>query len=111
MQEAMTAIAGLGMRLARGGRLRPADEDGRIPMGYRANWVAGERAATRAVRMLVGKLRGEATVTEVALPEPAEVVSPAPAVIRSPSPTRTRTRRSSSPAASPACCASPATAR
>jgi glycine reductase len=80
MQEAMAAIARVGLRLARGEGLLPAAEDGRIPKGYRADWPAPERAATRAVRMLVAKLRGEAVVTEVELPNPAEVVPPAPAV-------------------------------
>jgi glycine reductase len=80
MQEAMAAIARVGLRLARGGGLLPAAEDGRIPKGYRADWPAPERAATRAVRMLVARLRGEDVVTEVELPKPAEVVPPAPAV-------------------------------
>lgn len=80
MQDAMSGIARVGMRLARGEGLLPADEDGRIPKGYRANWPSPERAATRAVRMLVQRLGGEEVHTEVALPKQAEVVPPAPAV-------------------------------
>ncbi|OFW64886.1 MAG: hypothetical protein A2135_09375 [Actinobacteria bacterium RBG_16_67_15] len=50
-------------------------------MGFRRSWVADAPAGKRAVAMLVAKLRGEAYVTEVALPQQAEPVAPAPPVI------------------------------
>lgn len=80
MKDALQGIARVGMRLAAGEALRPAEEDGRVPMGYRANWVSETPAASRAVEMLLAKLSGRPFVSEIALPEPAEVVAPAPAV-------------------------------
>jgi len=80
MKDAAARIAGVGLRLARGEPLRPAEEDGRVPMGYRANTVADVPAATRALDMLMAKLRGEAFASEIALPKMAETVPPAPPV-------------------------------
>ena len=80
MKDALGDIARVGTRLAAGEGLLPADEDGRIPMGYRANWPTDVPVARRAVAMLMTKLAGDPFVSEVALPEPAEAVPPAPAV-------------------------------
>ncbi len=80
MKDALADIALVGTRLAAGEGLLPADEDGRIPMGYRANWPTDVPAATRAAEMLLAKLAGEPFVSEVSLPEPAEAVPPAAAV-------------------------------
>lgn len=77
MKDAVAALAEVGLRRAAGAPLLPADEDGRVPMGYRANWVAARPAAVRAVEMLLAKLSGEPFVSEVLLPEPAEAVPPA----------------------------------
>jgi betaine reductase len=77
MKDAVAALAEVGLRRAAGEPLRPADEDERLPMGYRANWVADRPVAARAVDMLLAKLRGEAFVSEVLLPEPAAAVPPA----------------------------------
>jgi glycine reductase len=81
MQAALGAIAAVGERLVAGEGLRPAADDGRIPMGYRKTWPAGSPAGNRAVAMLVAKLRGEPYRTEVELPKQAEPVPPAPPVM------------------------------
>jgi glycine reductase len=80
MKAAVDAMAGMGMKLARGEALSPADEDGRIPMGYRKSTVTSTPVAYRAAEMLLAKLRGEEFESEVALPEGAEPIPPAPAV-------------------------------
>jgi glycine reductase len=80
MQSALAAIAEVGLRLAAGEPLRPAADEGRIPLGFRRSWPAEIPAGPRAVAMLVAKLRGEPYTTEVALPEQAEPVPPAPPV-------------------------------
>jgi len=80
MQSALAGTAEVGLRLAGKEGLRPAADEGRIPMGFRRSWVADAPAGKRAVAMLVAKLRGEAYVTEVALPQQAEPVAPAPPV-------------------------------
>ena len=81
MKEAVVAVTRTGLRLARGEPLGPADDDGRIPMGYRRSWVTDVPVAHRAVEMLLAKLGGDPYVSEVALPEGAEPIPPAPAVL------------------------------
>lgn len=80
MSQAVEALVEVGSRLARGEPLRPALEDGRIPMGYRRSWVTEVPVAHRAVEMLLAKLRGDPFVSEVALPPGAEPITPAAAV-------------------------------
>jgi glycine reductase len=80
MKPALQRLADVGLRLARGDGLLPADEDGRIPMGYRANTVTETPVAERALDMLMAKLNGAPHVSEIDLPEQAEPVPPAPAV-------------------------------
>jgi glycine reductase len=80
MKAAVERLAAVGLELARGEGLKPAGEDGRIPMGYRANSVIETPVATRALDMLMAKLNGEEFVSEVELPEQAEPVPPAPAI-------------------------------
>lgn len=80
MKEAMEAIARVGLKLASGERLRPAAEEGTIPMGYRANWAVETPAARRAVDLLLTKWSGQPYRSEVVLPKPIEKVPPAPAL-------------------------------
>lgn len=80
MQAAITGIAAVGSRLAAGEGLRPAADEGRIPMGYRRAWVTDVPVARRAVDMLLAKVRGEPFTSEVSLPAQAEPVPPAPPV-------------------------------
>ncbi|MBI3732455.1 MAG: glycine/betaine/sarcosine/D-proline family reductase selenoprotein B [Chloroflexi bacterium] len=77
MKDALEAIARVGLKLADKERLRPASEEGTIPMGTRANWVIETPAADRAVSMLLAKLRGQPYQTEIVLPPQAERVKPA----------------------------------
>lgn len=77
MKEAVSAIARVGLRRATGARLRPAAEEGTIPMGYRANWVEQTPAAVRAVNMLLAKVAGRPYQSEVELPPKPEPVPPA----------------------------------
>src|SRR5579875_2723034 len=49
MNEALTAVARLAVRLARGERLGPADEEGYLPRGFRRNRIESRTAAERAV--------------------------------------------------------------
>lgn len=81
MKEAIERLASVGMRLARGEALRPAEEDGRIPMGFRRSVVTDVPVARRATDMLLAKLRGEPFRSEVVLPEGAEPVPPAPPIL------------------------------
>ncbi len=80
MKDAVTAMAGMGLRLARGDALAPAEEDGRIPIGYRKAVATDVPVAHRTVEMLLAKLKGEPFESEISLPEGAEPVPPAPAV-------------------------------
>ena len=77
MKDAMEAIARIGIKLATGERLRPAAEEGTIPMGYRANWVVDIPAAVRTVDMLLAKMSGRSYQSEVILPKPVEKAPPA----------------------------------
>lgn len=77
MRSALDSLSELGLRLARGERLRPADEDGRIPMGYRLNTPTETPVSHRALEMLMAKLNDEPYVSEIDLPAPAEPVPPA----------------------------------
>jgi glycine reductase len=77
MKAAMGAIARVGLKLAAGERLRPAADEGTIPMGYRANWVVDTPAAVRAVDLLLAKIHGRPYQSEVILPPQAEPVKPA----------------------------------
>ena len=80
MRPALEGMARVGLLLARGGGLLPAEEDGRIPMGYRAARVDPAPAAARALDMLAAKLSGAPYTSEIPLPARAEPVPPAPAV-------------------------------
>ena len=68
MQEAMEAMARLGLRLADGVVLGTAAEEGFIPRGIRQNTFVERNAAERAVDMLIRKIRGEPFQTEIPLP-------------------------------------------
>ena len=78
MADDLARMARLGMRLARGERLGPADEEGYLPTGVRRNRIESATAAERAVAMLVAKLRGEPYVTEVPVPTFEPVAPPPP---------------------------------
>ena len=69
-------IVRIGLKLANGEQLRPADEEGYISRGIRKLGNRDEPAARRAVKMLVRKMAGEPWSTELPLEMP-EVVPPA----------------------------------
>lgn len=81
MKDAIERLATVGMRLAHGERLLPAEEDGRIPMGFRRSVPTDVPVAKRAADMLLAKLRGAEFTSEVVLPEAAEPIPPAAAVL------------------------------
>jgi len=80
MKDAVASLVRVGMSLAGGKPLGPADEDGRLPMGYRKAVVTDVPVATRTLDLLMAKLRDEPFVSEVALPEAAEPIPPAPPI-------------------------------
>lgn len=80
MRDAVGAMASLALKLARGEKLGPADEEGIISRGFRANWTAQAPAAGRAVDMLLAKVAQSDFTTEIPLAAEREVVPPAAAV-------------------------------
>jgi glycine reductase len=61
-------MVGLALKLARGEALGSPAEEGYIPRGVRKNYFAEERGATRAVDMLLRKMKGDPFVTEYPMP-------------------------------------------
>ena len=78
MPAAVASVARIGLKLARGEELGPADEEGYIPRGIRKAGRRDVRAADRAIEMVLKKVRGEPFVTElpIELPEVVEPASP-----------------------------------
>jgi glycine reductase len=76
MGEALAGIAATAAKLLAGQELLP-ERDGTIPRGLRQNYFAAATGAERALEMLLRKLRGEAYVTEYAMPT-FDRVPPAP---------------------------------
>lgn len=77
MQDALGRMARVGLRLAHGGELGPAADEGIIPRGFRGNWIVSPVPAVRAVDTLVAKLQGHPMPTEIPLPVASEAVEPA----------------------------------
>lgn len=78
MRDALEAMARLALKLGRGERLASAASDGYLPRGRRLNEGTGSAASTRALDMVLARLRGEAFVTEVPLPVYERVAPPPP---------------------------------
>jgi glycine reductase len=78
MAATVQRMAALGVKLARGERVGPPNDEGYIARGLRFTEVATERAASRAVEMLLRSVRGEAWETEWPLPHYDRVPPPAP---------------------------------
>lgn len=68
MKDAAQKMATLGLKLVKGIPLGPPEEEGFIPRGIRKNYFATERGATRAVEMLLRKIRGDSFTTEYPMP-------------------------------------------
>jgi betaine reductase len=68
MKDAAQQMVGLALKLARGESLGSPAEEGYIPRGVRKNYFAKQRGATRAVDMLLRKMKGDPFVTEYPMP-------------------------------------------
>jgi len=68
MRKALPALAKFAVKILKGESLGTPAEGGYIERGVRVNMFAEKRGATRAVEMLVAKLKGEAYTTEYAMP-------------------------------------------
>ncbi len=82
MAVVLERIARVGLRLAHGNPLGPAEDEGIIPRSFRGNWVVSPSPAYRAVDMLLAKLQGIPFSTEIPLPIAGEAVAPATEVPR-----------------------------
>jgi glycine reductase complex component B subunit gamma len=81
INEALTAMARLALRLAQGEKIGPAREEGYIPRGIRRLERASRPGVERAIDMLLRRLRNEPFTTEVPLQvwdrvAPAAALSP-----------------------------------
>ena len=68
MKDAAQQMVALALKLARGESLGSPAEEGYIPRGVRKNYFAKQRGATRAVDMLLRKMKGDPFVTEYPMP-------------------------------------------
>lgn len=69
MRGAVPSMAALALKLIKGEEIGAPSEDGYISRGIRKNFFAAERGATRAVDMMIKKLKGEQFVTEYPMPD------------------------------------------
>ena len=75
MEDALSRLARFALKLGQGETLGVPEEDGYFPQGYRRNEFVDQRASTRAVEMLLRKLKGQPFRTEWPVPR-YEVVDP-----------------------------------
>lgn len=68
MRKAIANMAQLVLKLGKGEEMASAVEEGYLERGVRKNVFVEERGSTRAVDMLVAKLKGEAFSTEYPMP-------------------------------------------
>lgn len=79
MRQAIPAMSSLALKLLKGEEVGSPEEDKYLSRGIRKNYFAEERGSTRAVNMLLKKLKGEEFVTEYPMPD-FDRVEPNPAV-------------------------------
>lgn len=79
MAEVVSKMVGIISRLAGGQMIGKPSEEGYFPRGILVNETSDQTAATRAVSMLLAKLRGQPFETEVPLPK-YDRVEPAPGI-------------------------------
>lgn len=79
MRKAVPAMASLARKLLKGEEIGTPTEDQYIPRGIRKNYFSEEKGATRAVNMLMKKLKDEEFTTEYPMPD-FDRVDPNPAV-------------------------------
>jgi betaine reductase len=80
MQQALVAMAALGLKLVSGEPLGPAEVEGYLPRGVRRPGLREKSGADRAVDMLLAKLAGQPFQTELPV-DAYEAVPAAPAVV------------------------------
>lgn len=68
MKDAAQKMAALAMKLARGEPIGTPKEECYLPRGIRRNCFATQSGATRAVEMLLRKIRGDSFATEYSMP-------------------------------------------
>lgn len=79
MRDAVSKMAPLALKLAKGEPIGASAEEGYMPNGIRVNFFEKERGSKRAVKMLLKKLGGKPYVTEYPMPD-FDRVDPNPAV-------------------------------
>jgi glycine reductase len=79
MQPALSRMAALALRLARGETLGPALEEGYIPRGFRRRMLHDKPGAQRAFEMVMARVAGHPFVSEVQV-QRYDQVPPAPPV-------------------------------
>ena len=68
MKAAVSKMAPLALKLAKGEAIGASAEEGYMPNGIRVNFFEEERGSKRAVKMLLNKLAGKPYVTEYPMP-------------------------------------------
>lgn len=79
MRDAVSKMAPLALKLAKGEPIGASAEEGYMPNGIRVNFFEKERGSQRAVKMLLKKLNDKPFVTEYPMPDFGRV-DPNPAV-------------------------------
>ena len=79
MRDAVSKMAPLALKVAKGEEIGSPEEEGYIPRGIRKNYFADKRGSERAVEMILKKIKGEEFETEFPMPS-FDRVDPNPAV-------------------------------
>ncbi|CAH2212335.1 Glycine reductase complex component B subunit gamma [Tepidibacter aestuarii] len=79
MRKALPSVAKFALKLAKNETVGSPKEDGYIERGVRVNYFSDVKGSTRAVDMMIKKLKGEEYVTEYPMPD-FDRVDPNPAV-------------------------------
>jgi betaine reductase len=78
MREAISTMATLALRLAKGIEIGSPEEEGYIARGIYRNVIVDKCGGERAVEMLLKKIRGEPFTTELRMPVLEQVTPPPP---------------------------------
>ena len=81
MRDGAVKMSRLALKLAQGESIGSPEEEGYLPRGIRRNYFAPQTGASRAVTMLLKKLKGEPFLTEYPMPV-FDRVAPLPPVAR-----------------------------
>lgn len=68
MRDAVAKMVPLGLKLVKGEEIGTAQEEGYMERGIRENYFSDTRGSTRAVDMIIKKLKGEEYITEYEMP-------------------------------------------